>query len=54
MILNGNISLRSKQRRSEGRYSINSRRLAAMIMNDCETEGNREGVYLKIKFGSTF
>ena len=54
MILNGNISLRSKQRRSEGRDSINSRRLAAMIMNDCETEGNREGAYLKIKFGSTF
>ena len=37
-------SSRRKRGRSDGTYASNNRRLAAMIMNECTTEGNREGM----------
>ena len=43
-------STQRKRGRSDGTYASNNRRLAAIIMNECTTEGNREGmlsVYLR-------
>ena len=37
-------STRRKRGRSDGTYASNNRRLAAIIMNECTTEGNREGM----------
>ena len=39
-------STRRKRGRSDGTYASNNRRLAAMIMNECTTEGNREGMLI--------
>ena len=42
----GNISTRRKGGKLNRRNVLNNKRLAAVIMNNCKTEGNREGTFL--------